>query len=149
MNITELLAYIEVPALEPVILEVGILLMKTIYHKLEPADIDRAKVLVYEKDITADWLEILAEGNPDYLDDVTEQLHYDFCLSEETSLVFPTTLDLGCPIVDSNLDIYLSRLDKETEFDLDTDEIHYLADEFGIQIDEGILYDPDDEGEIE
>jgi hypothetical protein len=100
MNINEMLTYIDTPTMQPLILEVGTLLLKVIYGSIGPDDLDKAKVLYYEKDIEADWLQILAEGNPAYIDDVLEQVHYDLCLGEETCLVIPSAIDIAAPKLD-------------------------------------------------
>ena len=137
MNMHDIINYSDQQVMFPIIREVGLLLLKVIYGRITPDDIDMAKNLVYNADITADWLEILAEGNPDYLDDVIEQVHYDLCLSEETCLQIPSLIDLAieeepaeCNIVHINLE----------DTKLDADERHYLATEFGIEFDEGIQY---------
>ena len=154
MNIRELLAYYEQPVLQPLLLEVGTLLLKVIYGCITEADIDKAKNLVYNADIEADWLVILAEGNPAYLDDVVEQVNYDICLSEESHLLLPSPAIVeeiklanelnqafwdgifGVEDVDPNDDmpIYDAK-------DLDQEDIDYLWSEFGVFF--------DDEGEIQ
>lgn len=116
MNIRELIAYSEQPVLQPLLLEVGTLLLKVIYGIVDKADIDKAKNLVYNAGIKADWLEILAEGNPSFIDDVVEQVNYDLCLSDETSLINTARIVPG--------------------LDLDAEERQYLATEFGVEIDE-------------
>ena len=131
MNIQELIAYSDQPVLQPLLLEVGTLMLKVIYGKIDETDLDKAKGLVHNAGIEADWLTMLAEGNPAYMDDVINAVYTDICIGD-TALVMPINeVLLGHDR--NNMPVYISK-------DFDQEEIDYLATEFGVEYnDEGDL----------
>lgn len=157
MDIREMLDYYNDPnqkaILKPLVEQVGYLTLRVLYSAVSESDLDLARVLVYNAGIKCSFLSILAEGNPEYLEEVSEQAYNDLASELRANLqcleadVLFNQVDLAERLSPDFWDDFFNVAECDPNDDmpvfdskeLDQEEIAYLWDEFGVAYDE----DPD------